>query len=140
MKNIIMSRKIMSFRKQMTYLTTLNGIAWICTGIFDMFNNQLCHILNHISLLCSLFLIVKVTISEKENDDEMARQDLTKARSLTLRVLHRIFCFGMLFLAIFIKFPISDEISWKQVIAPTFFIAIGLEYLLTGIFFKILED
>ena len=76
---------------------------------------------------------------EKENDDEMARQDLLKARSHTLKILHSIFCFGMLFLAIFLKFPIAEKVSWRQMITPIFFIAIGLEYLLIGIFFKLLE-
>ena len=135
-----MNDKTMSVTNQIKYMKTFNGVAWIFTGIFDIFDNIPCLILTIISLSCSIFLILKVQLSEKENEDEMASRNLSEARAKTLVRMHAILCIAATFLVIFVKFPIAHKIDWSQFIVPAFFIIIGIEDLLTGIYFKKLEE
>lgn len=135
-----MKGEIMSVGKQIMYMKTLNGIAWICTGIFELFDNVPCNILTIISLACSVFLLLKVRFSEKENEDEMADRNMMGARSITLMQMHIIFVVAVVFLEIFLKFPVSQRINWSELIVPGFFITLGIEDLLVGIHFKEFEE
>lgn len=135
-----MKDKVMSVKKQIKYLKTLNGIAWVVTGIFELFDNIPCIILTIISLSCSTFLLLKVQLSEKENQDEMASRNLSDAKAMTLMQMHIIFCVASVFLIVFVKFPIAHQIDWSRFIVPAFFIILGIEDLLTGMYFKKLEE
>lgn len=135
-----MKNNVMSVKNQIKYLKTLNGIAWVATGIFELFDNIPFLILTIISLSCSAFLMLKVQLSEKENEDEMASRNLSDARALTLMQMHIIFSGASIVLMIFVNFPIAHQIDWSRFIVPAFFIILGVEDLLTGMHFKKLEE
>ncbi len=135
-----MKDKVMSVKTQIKYLKTLNGIAWIITGISELFDNIPCIILTIVSLLCSIFLFLKVQLSEKEISDEMASRNLADARAMTLMQMHIGFCVASVFLIFFVEFPIAHQIDWSRFIVPAIFIILGIEDLLTGLYFKKLEE
>lgn len=130
--------KVMSIGKQIKYLKTFNGVAWIGTGIFEIFDNIPCEILTIICLLCSVFLLIRVQTSTKEAEDEMAERNLLGARALTQMQMHMLFCAIAVILMVLTKLPLSFD--WKQIILPVFFIIMGIEDLLIGIHFKQLEE
>jgi hypothetical protein len=141
MEATIMNKKnVMSIGKQMKYLKTFNGIAWIGTGIFEIFDNIPCEILTITCLLCSAFLLVRVQTATKEIEDEMAERNLIGARALTQMQMHILFCVTAVVLMFLSKISLPFPIDWKQVIIPVFFIVIGIEDLLIGIHFKQLEE
>lgn len=131
-----MKKNILSIGNQIKYLKTLNGIAWILTGIFDIFNNPYCSI---ICVVCSIFLMGKVHFSTKEQEDEMAIENLKDAIVLTHRIMNILFCIAIVILMIILKLHISLNINLQDLIFPAFFIILGIENLLTGISFNLLE-
>jgi hypothetical protein len=133
-------KNVMSIGKQIKYLKTFNGIAWIGTGIFEIFDNIPCEILTIICLLCSVFLLVRVQTATKEAEDEMAERNLIGARALTQMQMHILFCIAAVLLMFLVKMPLPFSINWKQAIIPVFFIIMGIEDLLIGIHFKRLEE
>ena len=133
-------KKVMSIQNQIKYLKTLNGIAWICAGIFKVFDNIPCMALTIVSFGCSVFMLLKVELSEKENEDEMAIRDLNDAKSMTLTQLHVIICVASVFFLFFVKSSLAQQINWSRLIVPAIFITLGIEDLLTGIHFKRLEE
>jgi hypothetical protein len=134
----------MSIGKQSKYLGILNGVAWILTGIFGFFDNIPCQVLTIIGLLCSLFLLVRVSIAKKESGDEMSDQNLKEALAQTHIEMHRIFTVVVIVLVAISIFslyrPVDLLINWRNFIVPAYFVIIGIDYLLTGIHFKQLEE
>jgi hypothetical protein len=106
-------KNVMSIGKQIKYLKTFNGIAWIGTGFFEIFDNIPCEILTIICLLCSVFLLVRVQTATKEAEDEMAERNLMGARALTQMQMHILFCIAAVLLMFLVKchfhFPLTGS-------------------------------
>lgn len=131
-----MKKNILSIGNQIKYLKTLNGIAWILTGIFDIFHNPYCSI---ICVVCSIFLMGKVHFSTKEQEDEMAIKNLKDAIASTHTIMDILFCIAIIAIRIITIFSFSQNINWKDLIVPAFFIILGIENLLIGLKFNLLE-
>ena len=134
-----MKENVISVGKQTKYLTTLNGFAWICAGIFSLFDNVPCEILKIVSLACSLILLLRVQFYQKENDDEMSIKNMTYARAATQKTMHYLLLFATLVCMLFFLFPASRNINVKHLIVPIFFLIVGIEDLLIGHYFKHFE-
>ncbi len=134
-----MKKNILSIGNQIKYLKTLNGIAWILTGIFDIFNNPYCTIATIVCIVCSIFLMGKVHFSTKEQEDEMAIKNLKDAIASTHTIMDILFCITIIAMRIITIFSFSQNINWKNLIVPAFFIILGIENLLIGLKFNQLE-
>ena len=65
-----MNKKIMSISNQVKYFKTINGITWICAGIFDIFDGIFFSAATCIMLIISVILQLIVSFANKEDDDE----------------------------------------------------------------------
>ncbi len=135
-----MNKTEMSVGKQIKYEYTINGALFIAAGIFYIFDNMPCKILFIVCACSSIYALTKSTTSPKEAKDEMAKQNLSRAKACTLTRSHLILCIIMLFLFFFLDFPISDTINWKKLILPFLFIVSGFMELSTGYQFKKFEE
>lgn len=138
-RGVFMKKNILSIGNQIKYLKTLNGIAWILTGIFDMFNNTYCTIATIVCIVCSVFLVGKVHFSTKEQEDEMAIENLKDAIVSTHMIMNILFCTAIIVVRVITIFSFSQNINWENLIVPAFFIILGIENLLIGLKFNQLE-
>lgn len=135
-----MKQKEMSIGQQLFFVKILSGAAWIAAGIFGLFENSVCSIIQMIFLVISLACVLKVMYAEKEATDEMADEHLLKAKAKTLDFMHRFFllCVGVAFLLV--NLPLTLTVNLEDLLFAIYFIVIGVEDLLTGIYFKKLEE
>ena len=132
-------KKSMSFAEQIRLLKVISGVAWIVVGISGCFENIICSIIQVLALLVCITNIVRVSVAKKENSDEMADENLCKAKAKTLDMMHGIFCV-IAIAAMFILGRNTITLDWSEVIPAAFFILLGVEELSVGVAFRKLED
>lgn len=128
----------LSFTDQMRIRYALHGIAWMIAGVFKFFDNIPCRFISTVAIAVSVFLLVKFMHADRELEDEMARENLHKAKSATLDSLRIIACVVLIIFAV-IDIAFSTELlaaNIKSVIVPIMFIWMGIENLLIGLFFN----
>ena len=131
--------RTMSFAEQIRTLKFVNGHAWIIAGIFGCFDNMICRIIQILALLVGVINVFYVFAAKGENSDEMADENLCKAKANALDTMQRVFCF-IAILAMLISEKNTITLAWTKVIPAVFFILLGAEDLLVGITFRRLED
>lgn len=132
-------KKEMSCAEQIRLLNTVGGVAWIVVGVSNCFENTAFLIVRILGLLVCIASIVRVSVAQKENADEMAEENLCKAKAKTLDTMHGLFCV-IAIAAMFVLGRGAVALDWAKVIPAVFFIVLGVERLLVGVNFRKLED
>lgn len=132
----------MRIAEQIKLLKVVGGIAWIITGIFSCFENIVCSVIQLLAVIVSMMSIIRVSVAQKEYPDEMADENLCKAKAQTLDIMHIIFMVVsiVVIMAILILGTENITLSWSKVIPGIFFFTIGIEDLSVGIIFQKLES
>lgn len=131
--------KSMSVITQMNMLYLYSGIAWIFGGIFMLFNdNILCTILECIAMLVIVVSHIFVMRAKKEAQDELSIRNYDKARSHAVTYMHVVVFLIIIALQIIGTFFNDNSLSIdvKGLLIPSFFIGIGIEYIITGMLFR----
>ena len=133
--------RTMSFAEQIRTIKFVNGHAWIMAGIFGCFDNMICRIFQILALLVGIINVFYVFAAKGESSDEMADENLCKAKANALDNTQRIFCFiAILAMLISKKNAITITLDWSRVIPAVFFILLGVQDLIVGRTFRKLED
>ena len=132
-------KKTMSFAEQIQTLKVVTGAAWICVGVFSCINNPIFTILQIVALLVCIVNVVRVSSAEKEESDEMAQENLYKAKAKALDLMHGIL--GLIAIAAMLFLGKNTvTLDWAEVIPAIFFIILGIQELMIGITFRKLEE
>lgn len=134
-------KKPMRITEQIKLLKVVSGIAWIITGIFSCFENVVCSVIQLLAVIVSMMIVIRVSVAQKEYPDEMADENLCKAKAQTLDIMHIIFMAASIvaIMAILILGIENIALSWPKVIPGIFFFTTGVEDLCVGIAFQRLE-
>ena len=131
--------KKMSIKSQMFWGKIFAGMLWICTGIFGMIDTLACHIVQIVCLLGGILILSVLLKSKHEKDDEMSEYNYMKAQAKTTRVMHFVFCIGMIASPLVYKLLQDVDVSWIRVVSQMFFLLIGVQDITTGLIFRRLE-
>lgn len=103
-----------------------------------LFDSILFTILECLAMLAVVISQISVMRAKKENQDELSIRNYDKARSHTLTFMHIIY-FGIIILLQIYNVLFNNDsalaIDVKGLLIPCFFIAIGIEYIITNILF-----
>lgn len=133
-----MNNHTISVRKQMDLIYLYNGITWLFSGIFGLFDTIIFEFLQILALLCCLILIVISFYFKKEMQDEMSIKNLAYAKATTLTNMHIVAGCIICFILILYNIPVITNISLdvKNLLIPLFFIFLGIENIMIGILFR----
>ena len=134
------SKKILSVGEQVKRQFLLNGTAWIIVGVLGLFDNTVCSIISIVFLMISLYLTLSILLGKREKLDEMATKNLNNA-TYTSFIIGQIILFVVAigFGNIAIKF-IGIDVNLTSYINSCIYIFIGIEDLIVGLKFRMLED
>ena len=136
MSTLVKEKRVMPVGRQIYLLKVISGIAWIVAGISYCFDSLFFDIVQIIAMSLNVCILFWVQFSKKEKMDEMADQDLMKAQSITMQIMHICLCIVACGVIIF-----GDKnIEWNTIIFAGLFIYMGIEELLTGVLFKRNEE
>ena len=132
------SKEKLSITNQFRIRYFLHGCTWIIAGVFKFFDNSPCRIICSISLAISVFLLVKFMFANRELKDEMAEQNLYKAKAAAMDLFRIGICVVLLIFVTLNRFfdAALGEVNIYSVIVPILFIEMGIENLLIGVYFN----
>ena len=131
-------KKSMSFADQIRLSKVVCGISWIVAGFSGFFDNIVCSIIQFLAYLIFPISIILISTAKKENPDEMANENLCKAKAKTLDIM--CFCIAIIgIMAILIQIPNTISLDWSKVVTAAIFFVLGINELLVGVIFQKLE-
>lgn len=117
------------------------GALWIAVGVCGMFRSLICSIVQVILLAASAFLATRLLRMRFEEGDEMYEQHLTRAKACAGDIMHMIYCVASVVATV--SLALLDrhgaDLSLPRIFAESFFLLMGIQDLLTGLFFRRLE-
>ena len=116
------------------------GICWMAAGISGYFGGVISSALQIIFLLGAIIPMILLFRSKKEESDEMADVNLTQAKAQTGDLMHIVLCMAAVIVPLLEFFPGSTDWNWPRIMGWSFFILIGIQNLITGFVFKMLEE
>lgn len=144
MSTLVKEKMVMPVGRQIQLLKVVSGIAWIITGISQCFDGLLFDIVQLVAMSLCVCILFWVQFSKKEKMDEMAEQDLMKAQSKTLQIMHICLCLvacGVIICgAIMRNANLHVNVEWTTILCAGLFVYMGVEDLLTGVLFNRYEE
>lgn len=131
--------KTLSVAKQIELLQIVNGAGWMLAGVFCLRETILFLSLHVAAMFVSITSITYVMLKQKEEMDEMARENLYKAKASAHDIMHCVLCVAMILATLFIKKIVLDTVDWGMVLRMTFCMVIGFQNLVVGLTFRKLE-
>lgn len=132
------SKKIMSYSEQVK-AETLLGVLWIITGIASCFQNLIALIMVVIALIVLICWVIKMHTVKRENADEMAKQNIYRAKSFAMHVMRIISGCAVIASIIFLK-DVEVSVGLSKIIPAVSFICMGMNDILVGIAFRKYEE
>lgn len=134
------NKKVLSIGSQIFLGKVVVGICWIIAGISGYLGGLLGDILQIIFLLGAIIPMILLQRSKKEESDEMADENFTRAKAQAGDLMHIVLCLATVAVPLMGFIPGSVDWNWPRVMAWSFFILIGIQNLITGFAFKKLEE
>ena len=129
--------KMLSVANIIDRIYLYNGIAWIVTGVTDLFSEiKVFGILTPFSLLCSVVLIITAICAQKERQDELFVRNITKAQAGAHQYMHGTFLVLIMAWMGLTRVPETFPIQMRDAIVPSFFLFIGVDNLIVGWLFR----
>ena len=115
------------------------GIIWLISGILGFFDGILSLVMQIAASITCIYALIKISISRKENADEMAEQNMNRAKALALDYMQIVYCCLAIVAIIFLR-NVELSIGLNKIIPNITFIAMGINQLIVGFAFRKFEE
>ena len=115
------------------------GIIWLISGILGFFDGILSLVMQIAASITCIYALIKISISKKENADEMAEQNMNRAKALALDYMQIVYCCLAIIAIIFLR-NVELSIGLNKIIPNITFIAMGINQLFVGFAFRKFEE
>ena len=127
---------ILRIREQYFLFRFVSGLCYIGGAVAGFFSGTAAEIIQGCLFIIALLIAHVLHISPKEKADEMAEQNIAKAKAISADIIEPLLCFGTL--ALFLLFKRQTDWASLAIWCPVIFI--GVMNLIQAIAFKRLED
>lgn len=115
------------------------GIIWLISGILGFFDGILSLVMQIAASITCIYALIKISISKKENADEMAEQNMNRAKALALDYMQIVYCCLAIIAFIFLR-NVELSIGLNKIIPNITFITMGINQLFVGFAFRKFEE
>ena len=115
------------------------GIIWLISGILGFFDGILSLVMQIAASITCIYALIKISISKKENADEMAEQNMNRAKALALDYMQIVYCCLAIIAIIFLR-NVELSIGLNKIIPNITFITMGINQLFVGFAFRKFEE
>lgn len=115
------------------------GIIWLISGIFGFFDGILSLVMQIAASITCIYVLLKISTTKKEKADEMAEQNMNRAKALALDHMQIVYCCLAIIAIIFLR-NVELSIGLNKVIPNITFIAMGINQLIVGFAFRKFEE
>lgn len=127
---------VLRIRQQYFLMRFISGLCYIGGAIAGFLPGTAADIVQVALFAAALFIAHVLHISPKEQADEMAEQNIAKAKALSADLIEPLLCFGTLVLYLLLR----NQEDWSSIALWSPFMFIGVMDLIQAVAFKRLED
>lgn len=115
------------------------GSLWIISGVSSLFNCIFNLILQILSSATIVYALARLSCTKTESADEMADQNMNKAKALASDYMLFLSCFASIFSVLFLR-NTTLSISLSQLIPAVVSLLMGCHSVITGLAFRKFEN
>ena len=115
------------------------GIIWLISGIFGFFDGILSLVMQIAASITCIYALLKISTTKKEKADEMAEQNMNRAKALALDYMQIVYCCLAIVAIIFLR-NVELSIGLNKIIPNITFVAMGINQLIVGFAFRKFEE
>lgn len=131
--------KLLLYSERVKLEKIVLGSLWAVSGASSLFNNTFSLILQILSMITIVYTLVRVSFAKTESADEMAEQNMNKAKAVASDYLLLLSCCIAIIAILFLR-NITLSVSLNQLIPAAVFFIMGCHSVITGIAFRKFED
>lgn len=131
--------KLLLYSERVKLEKILLGSLWAVSGISSLFNSTLSLILQILSLSTVVYTLVRVSFAKAESADEMAEQNMNKAKAVASDCMLMLSCCTAIIAILFLR-NTTLSIGMNQLIPAVVFFVMGCHSVITGLAFRKFED
>lgn len=131
--------KLLLYSKRVKIEKIVLGSLWAVSGVSSLFNSTVALILQILSMATIVYTLVRVSFTKTETADEMAEQNMNKAKAIASDYMLILSCCIAIIAMLFFQ-NISLAINLNQLIPAVVFLTMGCHSVITGLAFRKFED
>lgn len=131
--------KLLLYSERVKLEKILLGSLWAVSGVCSLFDSILSLSMQILSMTTIIYTIVRVSCAKAESTDEMADQNMNKAKAIASDYMLMLSCCIAIIAILFFR-NITLAIGLNQLIPAVVFFVMGCHYVITGLAFRKFED
>lgn len=132
-------KKTMYYSERVKLEKTFLGIIWLASGVLGFFDGIISLIMQAMASITCVYTLLKVSRAKKEEADEMAEQNMNRAKALAFDYMQIVYC-CLAIVAILLLKNVELSIGLNKIIPNITFIAMGVNHLFVGLVFRKFEE
>lgn len=132
-------KKTLYYSDRVKLEKTFLGLIWLISGILGFFDSIISLVMQAAASITCIYALIKISTAKKENADEMAEQNMNRAKALALDYMQIVYC-GVAIIAIIFLRNVELSIGLNKIIPNITFIAMGINQLIVGFAFRKFEE
>lgn len=118
---------------------TFLGVVWTISGVLGFWDGIISLVMQAIASVICIYTLLRVSFAQKEDADEMAEQNMNRAKALTHDYMQIVYCCFAIAAILFLK-NMKLAVSLSELIPNITFIVLGINHLVVGLTFRKLEE
>lgn len=132
-------KKTLYYSDRVKLEKTFLGLVWLISGILGFVDGIISLVMQAAASITCIYTLLKISTAKKEDADEMAEQNMNRAKALALDYMQIVYCCLAIAAILFLRnFELS--IGLNKIIPNITFIAMGINQLIVGFAFRKFEE
>ena len=132
-------KKTLYYSDRVKLEKTFLGLIWLISGILGFFDGILSLVMQIAASITCIYALLKISTTKKEKADEMAEQNMNRAKALALDYMQIVYCCLAIIAIIFLR-NVELSIGLNKIIPNITFIVMGINQLFVGFAFRKFEE
>lgn len=130
--------KVLHYSERVIIERILLGNVWLITGVSTLYHTTWSLVMLILSLSAIVYSILKITCSNVEAADEMAEQNINKAKSFASDLMRLLSCCAAILAILFLR-DVTLTLNLSTLVPAIVFFVMGCHSLITGLAFRKFE-
>lgn len=130
--------KVLHYSERVIIERILLGNVWLITGVSTLYHTTWSLVMLILSLSAIVYSILKITCSNVEAADEMAEQNINKAKSFASDLMRLLSCCAAILAILFLR-DVTLTLNLSTLVPAVVFFVMGCHSLITGLAFRKFE-
>ena len=132
-------KKTLYYSDRVKLENTFLGLIWLITGLLGFWDSLISLAMKVVTMIACSYTLFKVMKAQKENADEMAEQNINRAKAFASDYTQITYCVLAIVAMLFLH-DVELSVDLGKIIPNITFICMGINHLVVGLAFRKFEE